>query len=70
MAKANEAKDLPTEDNLLEKYQKHSQVFSKKGVQWLPFSRMEDMTINFKKEAPEELDYKIYILTKTKMEML
>ena len=68
--KANKQRQLLIEDNLPEKYLRHSQVFSEKEAQQLPPSQIEDMAINLKERAPDELDCKTYALTKTEMEVL
>ena len=52
------------------KYQEHHQVFSEEGAKWLPPTRVEDMAITLKDDAPEQLDCKVYLLSRKELEVL
>ena len=51
------------------KYQEHHRVFSEEGAKRLPLTRVEDMEITLKEDAPEQLDCKVYPLSKKELEV-
>ena len=52
------------------KYQEHHWVFSEEGAKRLPPTRVEDMEITLKDDAPEQLDCKVYPLSRKELEVL
>ena len=52
------------------KYQEHHQVFLEKGAKRLLPTRVKDMEITLKDDAPEQLDCKVYPLSRKELEVL
>ena len=52
------------------KYREHHRVFSKEGAKRLPLTRVEDMEITLKEDAPEQLNCKVYPLSRKKLGVL
>ena len=67
---ADKTKDQMKEAEIPWKYQEHHQVFSEEGTKWLPPTRVENMEITLKDDAPEQLDYKVYPLSRKELEVL
>ena len=67
---AKEQKQRLKEDEVPIEYQCHSQVFSEEGAKRLPPSREEDMAIELKETAPEQLDCKVYPLSTKELDVL
>jgi hypothetical protein len=58
------------EEGVPQEYQKHHKVFSEEGAKRLPPTREEDMAITLKEGAPEQLDCKVYPLSKRELDIL
>ena len=69
-AKANKKKQHLKESGIPEKYLVHAKVFSEEEAKQLPPSRNEDMSINLKDGAPEQLDCKVYPLSTKELGVL
>ena len=69
-AEANKAKERMKEAEIPPKYQEHHRVFSEEGAKRLPPTRVEDMEITLKDDAPEQLDCKVYPLSRKELEVL
>ena len=69
-AVADKTKDWMKEVEIPPKYQEHHQVFSEEGAKQLPPTRVEDMEITLKDDASEQLDCKVYPLSRKEPEIL
>ena len=69
-ASADRVKKHLREGELPPKYLIHHKVFSEEGAKRLPPSRDEDMAITLKEGAPEQLDCKVYPLSKRELDVL
>ena len=67
---ADKTKDRMKETEIPPKYQDHHQVFSEEGAKRLPPTRVKDMEITLKDDAPEQLDCKVYPLSRKELEVL
>jgi hypothetical protein len=63
-AEANQGKDKLSERDIPLQYNQHWKVFSEAEAERLPPTREEDMHITFKEDAPQQLDCKVYPLSK------
>ena len=67
---ADKTKDQMKEAEIPSRYQEHHRVFSEEGAKRLPPTRVKDMKITLKDDAPEQLDCKVYPLLKKELEVL
>jgi hypothetical protein len=63
--KADQNKIHLTLDTIPKEYRRHQKVFSEEEAHRFPPARSEDMTIKLTPDAPRELNYKVYPLSKT-----
>ena len=67
---ADKSKTWLKETEVPQKYQKYQQVFSEEGAKRLPPTRVEDMKITLKEDAPDQLDCKVYPLSAKELRVL